>query len=372
MENCLNSRADGGRKIVDLQPSLYEYSLPGPGDYYIPSAVPSGASYSFPQADRLIGDCLCQPLASSTSPSQIGQRRSKSAHLAASSQSPGPGSYLQPSTLCASGFTMQGKRRAEQTQSTPGPGQYDVDASPAPRLAICREDRFAENEATTVVTPGPGHYQLEPENSGPSYSISGKPRPRAKNTAPGPGSYEVPITRSLSPSIRGKPKEEKRALVPGPGSYDPCPSFRDLSFAQSKEERFKPIVQQPVPGDYNILNASPHSFSFSPSCQNPGVQNKSPGRGHYTIPIFISRIAARLRGKPSGTSQGQLPGPATYSQTRSQSVGFSFGRSVRNTEVRSTTPGPGSYNHHLFASAVLVTVKAKPRAFTPASAVSFM
>ena len=73
--------------------------------------------------------------------------------------------------------------------------------------------------------PGPGSYKIKNKtNTGPQFSIAGKPPPEHDRGVPGPGTYKAGASLTKSSIIIGSgPKVAKDfsslQSVPGPGTY---------------------------------------------------------------------------------------------------------------------------------------------------------
>ena len=165
---------------------------------------------------------------------------------------PGPGQYnigrslgFGPQELVAStwGTANRGAFLASKNEgAVPGPGAYNNDKQRvmfrsqsvviAPRSATSRTKR---QKAAPAIEPGPGHYDVLNSLNKSLYNgfkgakIAGRPKERAKDHTPGPGSYAY---HSLT----------HRDGSPG-GAF-------------TKEARFTNVIEKsPDPGSYNVTRS---------------------------------------------------------------------------------------------------------------------
>lgn len=109
----------------------------------------------------------------------------------------------------------------------------------------------------------------------PSWSLSGRPKSKEKQTNPGPGSYSpkniymktVPSFRITNGPIN---LSSKASFYPGPGSYELRAHARAKTvvyhlfrFGNSKRKFFDISNHAPGPGNYEVLDKSIEGPAFS-------------------------------------------------------------------------------------------------------------
>ena len=156
----------------------------------------------------------------------------------------------------------------------------------------------------------------------------------------------------------GKEKRDnnKRELVPGPGSYN-IPSLFPKGFKYSigKSLFRKKLEATPGPSTYHPLSKSKSCFySFGLK----GKEKKpidSPGPGKYNIRknkdlITSSYIFGKERRLSSSVEYNRYtPGPGNYKFSKDaikiSNPKYSFGKEERKNSYKTSSPGPGAYNH---------------------------
>jgi hypothetical protein len=346
-----SDRADG------IQPSLFEDNPVGPGQYTLPSSIPSGPSYSFAQAGRFAtpSSSFCVSNSFLTPEKQrqmIGtsqSSRSKSAPIYASgrfpqpkmSDTPGPGSYEMPSTLFAGSISLKGKHKASPAQLTPGPGHYILSSRPGNGLPVLTSSRLAVEVSPTANVK---LLYSEFKSSSPSYSMLGRPETRLPFNGPGPGSYDSPSTlNSGKMTIIGKPKDPAPSQTPGPGQYNPEPAKSERACYLRPTPHDPCGDRLPGPGEYEVKSSSAGpSYSFR-GRHSASAQDTIPGPGSYDVSMPKAQ-SPLLRGKPKSPRENQVPGPGAYEISKDRpKLGFAQVAEIRFKNI-SETPGPGAYN----------------------------
>lgn len=106
---------------------------------------------------------------------------------------PGPGNYQMPSTLDSRGITIQGKHEEKIKERAPGPGAYE--AKEDPRKTHGGGVKFGHDSkgkgARDTGAPGPGQYKIDqPYDKGPKFGKDLRDKP-IKSDMPGPGQYNT-------------------------------------------------------------------------------------------------------------------------------------------------------------------------------------
>ena len=237
---------------------------------------------------------------------------------------PGPGSYnvgntgAQDAGASTWGTSHRGSQFVSKNElNLPGPGAYNQDRDLvmyrsqsvviAPKSA---KGRTRKGSGVPGLEPGPGHYDVSGTGSKTLYNgfrgakMAGRPKERAKESTPGPGSYayQTPVDRDSSPGA-----------------------------AFAKEARFRAarIGRTPDPGSYNLS------------------RNISAGRGVK----LHAKLVPNVRYKASrNNDQAQTPGPGAYHNSdvkqgySNPSAGFAS-TVARGPKARDVSPGPGQYSN---------------------------
>lgn len=353
-KNEANQGRDQGH--VDLMPSIIQDNSVGPGVYDLPSKIPGGPSYSFPQAERFQTPTGDHKLYYSTlTPEKYkelfnanGSVRSKSVPLndlakpsqSRLSDSPGPGQYEIPSTLYNKNITLKGKYKDQNGLKTPGPGAYEVQQGNDLKFPQMKSEKLKQPAPITanvqLINPS---YQI----SSPCYSIGTRPRDPSPFNGPGPGAYNISANSSPGRfTIQGKTKAPKEFSTPGPGAYFLRPSNSSPAFSLGFPHRSQSVSVNPGPGQYNIEDRN-----TGPSYTIGGKYDKKNEtfdiRDFSNFPSSFDHRAALVVGKPKGNYDNGVPGPGHYNpQEPKGSQGYSQGKSSREAKMLDT-PGPGEY-----------------------------
>ncbi|OMJ74565.1 hypothetical protein SteCoe_26464 [Stentor coeruleus] len=341
---------------MDLMPSIIQdYSI-GPGVYELPSGIPGGPSYSFPQAERFHTPPGLEKLQnSSLTPEKYkeisntqGSIRARSVPtndfskplISYLSDSPGPGQYEIPSTLYNKSITLGGKFKDLSTLVTPGPGAYDVSLSTELKFPQMKSPKLKPQIPLTANVS-----LINPlfKTVSPSFSMRTRPRDSSPFNGPGPGSYD--LTRSSSPgriTIQGKTKLPGQFSTPGPGTYSLQLSRSSPSFSLGLPHKIDNIPRIPGPGHYNI-DKKPSGPSFTIGKRYEKVFEEDL-RDFNDLPSTFDTKGAVIFGKAKVNLNNGVPGPGQYTpQDLKSSQGFSQGKSSRDMKILNT-PGPGEYN----------------------------
>eukprot|EP00026_Physarum_polycephalum_P007489 Phypoly_transcript_07551.p1 GENE.Phypoly_transcript_07551~~Phypoly_transcript_07551.p1 ORF type:complete len:506 (+),score=84.93 Phypoly_transcript_07551:88-1605(+) len=262
--------------------------VPGPTDYDPNLQIgkkPVVQKYQHPTL-KFYDDELPPPKPTVIRGSTVKKKSSSRPRSVSLPPSPGPGDYILEASRQerkAKAISFQHSARFKEDQgtkaSTPGPGAYELPASPnkgPPRFSHTT-DRFAR---TSPIVPGPGDYDIDKDalsyvsahaspvfasttgravlakdeplpapmynvhkdlDTKKSISFSHAPRFEASHDTqlftPGPGSYNASLAphprppRSPSPfGFTGKRFQEEGENIPGPGDYDSSQAFQKKSF----------------------------------------------------------------------------------------------------------------------------------------------
>lgn len=190
---------------------------------------------------------------------------SKRKPLFLAEDTPAPGSYAVGSSFdCKKSYSFSPKFN-KSLPRYPGPGAYEVRdlGLKAARPVIGREkrkDNFLNGELREI--PGPGRYDFRHTLAeGPRWKFGSDCSRKQQDVldTPGPGSYEIPNTRSkLVFKFSSGRKDEKCQAIPGPGQYNIQGNLRYSLFTISRSEKMQKLSGPLLPGpcDYNVSNST--------------------------------------------------------------------------------------------------------------------
>lgn len=235
---------------------------------------------------------------------------------------------------------MAGKHKRGNTESSPGPGQYQPHFESKQRRTTFGYSMAGRGESTSArhFAPGPGAYNIasHKDTRQGTFGRAGSRGSYNTNASPGPGAY---------------------APKGGSSKYSAAPKF---SFA-SKQANLSMTLNKtgPGPGSYEVkstIGSSGKKHSMTPrrpSSARPG-SNREPGPGAYNISTASSGPKYRIGTAPKCELLKEfvkVPGPGAYSpndKTMSTSRDvphWRIGSAKRTSDlVTERTPGPGSYN----------------------------
>mmetsp|Transcript_9573 Transcript_9573/g.27394 ORF Transcript_9573/g.27394 Transcript_9573/m.27394 type:complete len:1236 (-) Transcript_9573:119-3826(-) len=360
---------------------------PGPGQYSDIAHVPGGPAFSIrgripePQGASELGPGEYLGHESTTS----GPKITFGVRPLDPEAEPGigPGQYELPGGPSGPAITIGTSLRQDPADvcklDLPGPGAYSPEGRMEPGgPAFSLASKLWRGDDNNV--PGPGAYTLEPNATGPKYSILGKApvaaEDRDASEKPGPGAYNVdsrlPYGPAFSLAQRLAAVHEDAWDMPGPGQYrDPmhergtaytiAPKTKDPQRAHAIRE----AAHSPGPGDYGALGRDAPSgavFTMAPRVQ--GLADKGrPGPGDYhglhstpeppkgpayTFGEKLARVKGARRNRrghrtaPTDT-ETPTPGPQDYApQPRYDGPSTSIGRRAEDLKPRKA-PAPGDY-----------------------------
>lgn len=289
--------------------------------------------------------------------------------------SPGPGQY-QPhfeskQKRTTFGYSMPGRGESISARhTTPGPGAYNISSHKDTRQGTFGR-AGSRGLYNTRSSPGPGAYTprngSSKHSAAPKFSFASKQANLSmtlNRTGPGPGSYELKSTigsegkkHSITPRRPASAKSGSRE--PGPGAYNISttnsgPKYRIGTAA--KCELLKEFVKVPGPGAY-----SPNDKTMSTSRDAPRwrmssakrvsdlATERTPGPGSYNFKERIGEGPSyAIRPKTAVTSGGKgSPGPGQYNPriNDKQPPTATIGKELRGSDYTTTrhVPGPGAY-----------------------------
>ncbi|OMJ86490.1 hypothetical protein SteCoe_11984 [Stentor coeruleus] len=358
MEIPQKSETNQGKdqEYIDIMPSIIQDNSVGPGVYDLPSKIPGGPSYSFPQAERFqtpTGDNKLYY--SSLTPEKYkellnanGNIRSKSVPLndlakpshSRLSDSPGPGQYEFQSTLYNKNITLKGKYKDQNGLKTPGPGAYEIQQE--------NNLKFPQMKSEKLKQPVPITSNVQLINptcqiSSPSYSIGTRHRDPSPFNGPGPGAYNISANSSPGRfTIQGKTKDHKEFSTPGPGAYFLRTSNSSPAFSLGFPLRSHSVSGNPGPGQYDTQDKN-NGPSYTMGKKYDKKNETFDIRDFSNFPSSFDQRGALIVGKPKGNYDNGVPGPGYYKIKEPKgSQGFSQGKSSREAKMLDT-PGPGEY-----------------------------
>ncbi|CCW69078.1 unnamed protein product [Phytomonas sp. Hart1] len=315
------------------------YQTPGPGAYSPKESsiggIGTGPSSAFSKAEREITTEIHQPPGS----------------VLTSEPPPGPGHYILQDYFPLESATKGGvamrytaarlgsEKETKGTDSTPGPGYYDAseerkgtisieEAGPSFPLSERFPRELQKGNTKNEVQDGPGWYDIplkdqapacsfskatrfqEVKNHGPGIEIGGHSGAVSGPNFPGPGSYDV---EEASKAI--SKREPAFSMIPRRGE-DAAPGSWDTNLTEKK-------TSLPGPGHYDVLNyraiGDPRSRSTALYGRYESSIVETPGPGFYDV-------KQKIIGKDA--SAFSITGRAA----------------ARGLELRSGSPGPGSYD----------------------------
>lgn len=339
--------------FADLQPSIIEESPVGPGQYTLQSFIPSGPSYSFPQASRfmtpprkLFHSFLSQTPEKSGNLSQGLRRNRSSSPKLFIDGSPGPGAYDLPSTLASKKVSIGGKYKEDPPNNYPGPGSYNIELKSNLRFPEFKDARMKDRES---VTSNVEFIYSEFKSSSPSYSIGMKHRSSSQPSFAGPGSYNLKSTL-LNKTFTICPKREpvQGLNTPGPGSYSVDVRKSAPVFSMGLPLNPPQPMDVPGPGQYSIeLKPSGPVYSMGTRLrEKEEVDNRDLG----SIKSSFDSKGALMLGKYKEIPDNKFPGPGSYSPEKPKSKqSLAISQSSRDIKPKDG-PGPGDYSPELINS----------------------
>eukprot|EP00347_Sterkiella_histriomuscorum_P004831 403358922 len=301
---------------------------------------------------------------------------------------PGPGDYQIPSRAVEGPQYVMGlksqKDQSSSQQELPGPGYYLIEDSKPPKLK--NEPKFSIGKSKRVDLanlknkrniPGPGQYQTIDDSSLkkhiPQFAFGTGSRDnsgeRMNNTLAGPGSYQQiyfignggrQVTIS-SGNIKRSDLNESRN-VPGPGQYETVstallkniPKFK-IGLAKRSQQVSSEKIDFPNPHSYNVNDSllkthnSTIKFGTSKRISHENSLLKIPGPGQYEQPsVAFSTIKFAMGIKPKESQSMITPGPGQYEQNfnpkSKQMPAFTMAKRYKQKQPKTHTPGPGDYD----------------------------
>ena len=205
-----------------------------------------------------------------------------------------------------------GKRLDSQSarnKGTPGPGAYEM-KSQLSKIAYTMRPRTGVKVILSGSQPvGPGAYEVTDVIKRPKvrcvFSKSKRFGMKVKNANVGPGSYNLPDTKSkIAYSMRPRTGlKSNNANFPGPGQYFPKLNLVTNKAARTifgKEKRGKENLnvkkmKKIGPGSYNPFyrrNAPAYSFGKDKKSEDLRKKNTGPGPGQYDFKSFLESYPA--------------------------------------------------------------------------------
>lgn len=310
-------------------------------------------------------------------------------------KNPGPGSYYRPNQ-----WPTKKNPRVHSFSSVfdrfPHVSEWPVDGgSYNPNYSACSRahpraanfGKYSEREpARTNSNPGPGEYNInqQPRNiyrSKPSsmFATNTNRSPLGASDTPGPGSYEIPplfSARRPAETFSAFGSAQSRFVnrvdeLPGPGAYTgeiaprrPKPVGRLTCNFASNMDRF-PDSQYPTPGPgaYRSVILSKHVSHGGVAPFGSTVPRFISDRGEEEFPSMVSdRMQPPLRFPRKiyvpvqriGSSaelvtdaRNYNPGKYVLSKpTSTRDTTFGGTPRLMRSNIKSESPGPGSYNAH--------------------------
>ncbi|KAF5840064.1 hypothetical protein DUNSADRAFT_17981 [Dunaliella salina] len=262
-------------------------------------------------------------------------------------------SYTMGARTKPVGQTLQEREAA----LAPGPGQYEVSGSVPSGPAFTIKGKPREHAPESAFIPGPGayHAELPGVGTGPAYTISGRTKDVIDEHIPGPGDYNIARSTNEGPAhtIAPRAKPPPIEVLPGPADYQRVETARTgpaYTIAARPDPKL-PGSDLPAPGEYELPEAWKEgpAFSIAPRTQKEGPRDISPGPGQYSQPKSPDGPAYTIAGRPFQPEPPESPGPTDYQQTVLPPSGPAYtmaGRERPSTyakEEEAMLPGPGQY-----------------------------
>ncbi|OMJ94519.1 hypothetical protein SteCoe_2295 [Stentor coeruleus] len=263
----------------------------------------------------------------------------------------GPSSYtpIKKFSVKSAIFGSSPKNGLEISNTTPGPGQYEMNTSlDGPQFSICGRDKHDYRSST----PGPGQYNIPRTHGVPSYIFSREKRiARMNNKSPGPGTYEIPRSCSSKGVIfdRQAKKSNNITEVPGPGAYETSIKPEAAAYTIVGKNLPKSRDNSPGPADYDLQpTQTSGSFSIGKSKRFSDKPFTIPGPGAYENGFKV-KIKTTVFGKSKRPliqpSNPENPGPGRYNLPNKSVEGPAYSIRIRTNKHKSNEiPGPGAYN----------------------------
>ena len=215
-------------------------------------------------------------------------------------------------------------------------------------------------KTTDKLSPPPGTYDIRSENILVPSTIFGQaPRPELfqKSDYPAPNHYVIrELSKSKSqklpkPTHSKDTKDKSKIVPPGPGAYNP--QKRPMAISHSMGNKVyaldsAPSNQKLGPGAYDPNFKSIHtsrSSVFGKTSRNFNYETGTPGPGAYEMPRSSALTSRFGTSERSKVKDEQFPGPGMYEIPRS------LGGTVKSLTARrpiigskDQVPGPGAYD----------------------------
>ena len=191
-------------------------------------------------------------------------------------------------------------------------------------------------------------YKNQPAWSMPSAKIHSK-----QDTTPGPGAYST--EHKLLPSSPafsiGRSRRSELAIsniMVGPGSYTPTKkiSIKAIVFGSSPKSILQPRNSTPGVGQYSVQSPQEGARYTIQGRNNKFQRSSTPGPGHYNHSVNLNHQSYRF-GKAHKIERfkSSFPGPGSYEIKASQeNRGIVFTTEKRKILFDSEGPGPGAYS----------------------------
>lgn len=246
-----------------------------------------------------------------------------------------------------------------------GPGSYQptyqvVQRGTAFGAYVAKREVF-ENTGEKLI--GPGQYSVEPSSNAKSnwmFSSASKKinnEKLVKNEAPGPGSYEVVLNKSLTANVcAGFGSNTKRDIPMSADPYRPFVSETSKTppvgnyLSKEEQEKIEKLKKKLITADYPVEKAP-----FNTSGKRTGEEvNKNPGPGAYQ-PIIDSKAKGLFPNKSPrfGKPQSITPGPGSYKLNELGSKGQKF----TSKSPRFKKEGQKEENHEFYTRHTIWGIK---------------
>ena len=310
-----------------------QFANPGPGEYNIASKIGTGPkSIIIPRRLRQNTDII-----------------------------PGPGEY-SPKTLEKSpSFTFKKQTISTQISINPGPGAYSP-ISPLNKAPVATFGKSKRVESNSNASPGPGRYHVEasPKSCEHTFTKARRKMSGLRTPVPGPGEYSPysnehhgtsAIIIPRRPATAGKHKAD----TPGPGAYSGVKNSWDApKWTIPKSLKDSCSI---MPSDILSIEKKLTQGNYTDSTEimeRRGSSVKNKGK-NYLSEKRIFTTAEASEGKGTKISVESLrrqfmkgertPGPGHYDISRSfERRGLTFTKSSRIRIAKIYGPGPGQYD----------------------------
>ncbi|OHT04919.1 hypothetical protein TRFO_27477 [Tritrichomonas foetus] len=262
---------------------------------------------------------------------------------------PGPGAYDHTPRIGNDSlkYSLRSRMNQNEPSLSPGPAAYNPNFKATRKASPAATMHIRPNELSKESTPGPGQYEVNRNMGGHRASMHVRPRGLSVDSNPGPGAYTPRDNKRTNPrfTIKGRHEEVDHSLNVG---YLNIGTRIGEGPKASLSGRHRELHQTPTPGPTYVppgIGSDARKNSMHVRTQEiPDDRIRNPGPGAYdSSPRFgHDSLKYSLRGRTAKDYGDVSPGPAAYTPnfraTRKTSPAASMHIRPKEPE-RQQTPG---------------------------------